>query len=171
MHVNHTDYLYLEVLSSEDTLMEYLDWWSFPWFQNYHNIFLIRSPQLLDYFKQGVSMDGDVLSVPLHGLSFEYYNNNIYQKVNCEERWSIQWPKTNQMKWSPQIFDRFPCIKYYNIKILARQTIEFLDNPVGNFKYGLKYNDQLCNHTSPGIQKLWFPVSCQRGCTITRADP
>ena len=91
MHVNHTD--------CEDTLMEYLDWWSFPWSQNYHNIFPICSPQVLNFFKQGVLMDGYVLSVPLNGFSFENYKNNMYQKVICEEQWTNQWPETNQLNW------------------------------------------------------------------------
>ena len=90
MHANHTDYSYLEVSSIKDTLVEYLDIRSFPWFQNYHNIFPIRSPHVLDYFNQGVSMYGDVSNMSLNGLSFEEYKNNMYQKVICEEQWTRQ---------------------------------------------------------------------------------
>ena len=72
--------------------------WSFQWFQNCHNKFPFRSPQPVDYFKQGVSMDVYVSSVPLNGLSFGNNKNNMYQKVICEKQWAMQCPETNQLK-------------------------------------------------------------------------
>ena len=49
-----------------------------PWFQNYHATFLIRSPQVFDFFKQGTDL-------PMNGLTYEEYFSDILKKMACEE--------------------------------------------------------------------------------------
>ena len=133
--MNRGDYSYLEVSANKDTIVSHL---SIPWFRTEQNIFPIRSPQILDYFKQGLTMDGKT-NIPLNGLSFEDYKNNIYLKVMCKDQWTTKWSEKDNLKWCPPLYDEF------SLDVIDKKTvynvIQFLENPVGNFKYSLKYDD------------------------------
>ena len=91
-YFDNNNYLHMEVTGS-DTL--HIDQMLIPWFQNYHAIFPIRSPQVFDFFKQGTDM-------PMNGLTYDEYFSDIIKKMTCEEKWTQQWTeKLNEQYSSP----------------------------------------------------------------------
>ena len=68
-----------------------------PWFQNYHAIFPIRSPQVFDFFKQGIDMS-------MNRLTYEEYFSDIIKKMTCKEKWTQQWTEKLNEQYSPPLY-------------------------------------------------------------------
>ena len=89
-----------------------------------------------------------MLSIGSNVLTFSELQTIIFEISNLLNERPIGMKSSNPVKMA------YLCP---NDLILGRASSNV---PPGSFEF------QLCNHTSTGIQKLWFPVRCQRGRTI-----